>query len=150
MVWDKPEDNKLTWAQRQAKGVRDGEKALFKQVTIPIPTRQKGTRQQGPNPGPPSGHGDQGPLVSRGAVQRSPAKGCKCRLWVFSGGRGDRAGPQDEPDPGADDHDQEVQTFAQPCPCCGGRMIIIETFEPGYTPGRHAPRAPPQAKADRA
>jgi hypothetical protein len=20
------------------------------------------------------------------------------------------------------------------CPCCGGRMIIIETFEPGYQP----------------
>ncbi len=46
--------------------------------------------------------------------------------------------PQDQPDPGADDDDQEVQTFAQPCPSCGGRMIVIETFEPG-----HAPRAPP-------
>ena len=30
------------------------------------------------------------------------------------------------------------------CSCCGGPMIIIETFEPG-----HPPRAPPQAKADR-
>ncbi len=28
--------------------------------------------------------------------------------------------------------------FGHPCPCCGGPMIIIETFEPG-----HAPRAPP-------
>ncbi len=46
--------------------------------------------------------------------------------------------PQDQPDPGADDEDQEVQAFAQPCPACGGRMIVIETFEPG-----HAPRAPP-------
>ncbi|MFQ5940053.1 MAG: IS91 family transposase, partial [Alphaproteobacteria bacterium] len=51
--------------------------------------------------------------------------------------------PRDQPEPGADDHDQEVQTFAQPCPSCGGRMIVIETFEPG-----HAPRAPPQAKGD--
>ena len=30
--------------------------------------------------------------------------------------------------------------FKQPCPSCGGPMIIIETFEPG-----HAPRAPPPA-----
>jgi hypothetical protein len=56
---------------------------------------------------------------------------------------------QDEPEPGADDHDQEVQTFAQPCPSCGGRMIVIETFEPGYTPWEHAPRAPPPSEADR-
>ena len=32
----------------------------------------------------------------------------------------------------------EPPMLAQPCPCCGGRMIIIETFEPGC-----APRAPP-------
>ena len=25
-------------------------------------------------------------------------------------------------------------TLSHPCPCCGGRMIIIETFEPGSTP----------------
>jgi hypothetical protein len=30
------------------------------------------------------------------------------------------------------------------CSCCGGRMIVIETFEPG-----HPPRAPPPSKADR-
>jgi hypothetical protein len=35
--------------------------------------------------------------------------------------------------------------LSYPCPSCGGAMIVIETFEPG-----HAPRAPPQAKADRA
>ena len=29
------------------------------------------------------------------------------------------------------------------CPCCGGQMIVIETFQPGTTP-RHKPqRAPP-------
>jgi Putative transposase/Transposase zinc-binding domain len=28
-----------------------------------------------------------------------------------------------------------------PCPCCGGRMVIIETFEAGTTP-RHRPSAP--------
>ncbi len=39
---------------------------------------------------------------------------------------------------------EEPLSCAYPCPCCGGPMIIIETFEPG-----HPPRAPPQAKADR-
>jgi hypothetical protein len=37
--------------------------------------------------------------------------------------------------------DAEPQTFAHPCPCCGGRMIIIETFERGCTP-RHRPTLP--------
>ena len=49
--------------------------------------------------------------------------------------------PQDAPEPGADDRDQAVQTFPQPCPRCGGRMIVIETFEPA-----HAPRPPPARK----
>jgi len=35
----------------------------------------------------------------------------------------------------------EPQTISHPCPCCGGRMIIIETFERGGTP-RHHPTAP--------
>jgi hypothetical protein len=30
--------------------------------------------------------------------------------------------------------------YRTPCPCCGGRMIIVESFGPGG-----APRAPPQA-----
>jgi len=33
---------------------------------------------------------------------------------------------------------------AHPCPCCGGAMVIIETFEAGQTP-RHRPRAPSTA-----
>ena len=43
---------------------------------------------------------------------------------------------QEEPDIVADT--DEAQTLARPCPCCGGRMIIIETFERGVQP-----RAPP-------
>jgi hypothetical protein len=35
----------------------------------------------------------------------------------------------------------EPAALAQPCPCCGGRMIIIETFEPGSTP-RYQPTGP--------
>ena len=55
---------------------------------------------------------------------------------------------QDTPEPGIEDHDQETQTCTRPCPNCGGRMIVIETFEPGSTPSRHKPRAPPAGKAD--
>ena len=42
-----------------------------------------------------------------------------------------------EPEPTA-------QMPANPCPCCGGRMFVIETFEPGCQP-RHRPTAPPMA-----
>jgi hypothetical protein len=34
--------------------------------------------------------------------------------------------------------DSEPRALAHPCPCCGGRMIIIETFERGCIP-RHRP-----------
>ncbi len=40
--------------------------------------------------------------------------------------------------------DTEPPALAQPCPHCGGAMIIIETFEPG-----HPPRAPPPRKTER-
>jgi hypothetical protein len=53
----------------------------------------------------------------------------------------DMPAPQDESEPGTET--LETPSLAQPCPCCGGPMIVIETFEPG-----HAPRAPPE-KADR-
>ena len=31
----------------------------------------------------------------------------------------------------------EPHTLSHPCPCCGGRMIVIETFEPGRSPRTH-------------
>jgi hypothetical protein len=40
---------------------------------------------------------------------------------------------QSEPDD-ADARRNEPPTSLLPCPCCGGRMIIIETFERGATP----------------
>jgi len=53
------------------------------------------------------------------------------------------------PPPEAEDtdtaEDTEPPALAQPCPHCGGPMIVIETFEPG-----HPPRAPPPNQADRA
>ncbi|HEY2534999.1 MAG TPA: IS91 family transposase, partial [Xanthobacteraceae bacterium] len=46
--------------------------------------------------------------------------------------------PQDKPDDsrGTD----EATTSSHPCPCCGGRMRIIETFAPGCQP-HHRPSA---------
>jgi len=41
-----------------------------------------------------------------------------------------------------DANPDEPQTLAYPCPCCGGHMIVIETFERGA-----APRYPPPAPA---
>jgi len=38
----------------------------------------------------------------------------------------------------------ESKPLSHPCPCCGGRMVIIEVFERGATP-RHRPTAPPIA-----
>jgi hypothetical protein len=48
--------------------------------------------------------------------------------------------PQPRPQPDNADvaDDGKAQSSSYPCPCCGGRMIIIETFERG-----HAPRHPP-------
>ena len=34
----------------------------------------------------------------------------------------------------------EPKPLAHPCPCCGGRMIIIETFQRGASP-RYRPAA---------
>jgi hypothetical protein len=49
--------------------------------------------------------------------------------------------PQVETEP--DTQSDETPDLAQPCPCCGGPMVIIETFEPG-----NAPRAPPPKNRD--
>jgi hypothetical protein len=49
-----------------------------------------------------------------------------------------------QPDEDAKSADDEPKTLASPCPCCGGRMIIIETFRRGTTP-RYRPAAPPAA-----
>ncbi len=48
-----------------------------------------------------------------------------------------------ETDP-SDPEDGEEPALSQPCPCCGGRMIIIEIFEHAT-----APRAPPRFGAGR-
>ena len=52
----------------------------------------------------------------------------------------DLPAPQDQAET-ATETDQPTSP-AQPCPCCGGLMIIIETFQPGCPP-----RAPPTRQA---
>jgi hypothetical protein len=47
-------------------------------------------------------------------------------------------------DENATSADNEPPTLANPCPCCGGHMIIIETFRRGTTP-RYRPAALPAA-----
>lgn len=42
--------------------------------------------------------------------------------------------PDTEPDAQQPTTTDEPDTLAQPCPCCGGRMIIIETFAAGSAP----------------
>ena len=49
-----------------------------------------------------------------------------------------QAGPRD---PGPDDA-TETPALPRPCPCCGGRMIVIEIFARGHAP-KHRPAAPP-------
>jgi hypothetical protein len=49
-------------------------------------------------------------------------------------------------DPAAADT-TEPATLSQPCPCCGGRMIIVETFERGSAP-RYRPTPPTVIRID--
>jgi len=56
--------------------------------------------------------------------------------------------PAPETDDAQTAEDTEPPALAQPCPHCGGAMIIIETFERGQNPRGHPPRAPPPRKAD--
>ncbi len=45
---------------------------------------------------------------------------------------------EDAGDANGGDTDQHPRVLALPCPCCGGRLIIVETYEP-----QQHPRAPP-------
>ncbi len=54
----------------------------------------------------------------------------------------------DRTDPEGDETGQDEQACTQPCPSCGGTMIVIETFQPGQTPSPHPPRAPPPRSGD--
>src|SRR5690242_9751426 len=49
--------------------------------------------------------------------------------------------PQVAPSDADSTGDGEPQPLSHPCPCCGGRMVIIEIFERGCTP-RYRPTVP--------
>ena len=49
--------------------------------------------------------------------------------------------PQNAPSDADSTGDGEPQPPSHPCPCCGGRMIIIEIFERGHAP-RYGPPVP--------
>jgi hypothetical protein len=48
-----------------------------------------------------------------------------------------------EPEPSAATATEQPRVLPQPCPCCGGRMIIIETFARGCEP-KHQPTSASQ------
>jgi Putative transposase/Transposase zinc-binding domain len=54
------------------------------------------------------------------------------------------AAPKSPCDAGAGAATEQSQTPAHPCPCCGGRMVIIEIFQRGCAP-RSRPTTPPAA-----
>jgi hypothetical protein len=43
---------------------------------------------------------------------------------------------------------EELRVLPRPCPCCGGRMIVIEIFEPGCAPKNRANPMPPMIRID--
>jgi hypothetical protein len=48
--------------------------------------------------------------------------------------------PRSQPDQDAPTNDGKPKMLSHPCPCCGGRMIVIETFRRASTP-RYRPTA---------
>jgi hypothetical protein len=53
-----------------------------------------------------------------------------------------------EPDaPEPEESEPDNRASDQPCPACGGNMVVIETFGPGLAPRRPQSRDPPEAKA---
>ena len=76
------------------------------------------------------------------------ANGNRAENLALARKRLDVEAPPDEPGPDDQEIDQDPQACIQPCPSCGGPMIVIETFNPGQTPRAHAARAPPPREAD--
>jgi hypothetical protein len=54
--------------------------------------------------------------------------------------------------PGTEDNSctdaAELRPISHPCPCCGGRMVIIETFQRGSSPRYRPPAAPAVIRID--
>ena len=52
------------------------------------------------------------------------------------------------PEPVATPEPEQPTALPRPCPCCGGRMIVIEVFARGCTPRHRATPKPPLIKID--
>ena len=44
--------------------------------------------------------------------------------------------------------DDDAPVCPRPCPSCGGRMIVIDTFAPGDQPGHRSGPDPPTVRID--
>jgi hypothetical protein len=71
-------------------------------------------------------------LFASGSRAENIARACELLVTAKPRSHADNHGRADAGEP---------QTLSHPCPCCGGRMIIIETFARGSTP-RYQPTAP--------
>jgi len=56
--------------------------------------------------------------------------------------------PQKQPETANAAEPAEQSVLPRPCPCCGGRMIIIETFAPGCQPTHRPTPASQQIRID--
>ena len=58
----------------------------------------------------------------------------------------DVAIPPDKVDPESEKAGQDEPTALQPCPSCGGTLVVIETFQPGQQPQSGRARDPPSSR----
>ena len=55
--------------------------------------------------------------------------------------------PKATPEPATTPEPDQPAVLPRPCPCCGGRMIIIEVFERGGKPTWRSQEHRPKSKA---
>lgn len=56
--------------------------------------------------------------------------------------------PQKQPEPTTVSDSDQPCVLPRPCPCCGGRMIVIEIFAPGCQPRHRPARQPSMIRID--
>jgi hypothetical protein len=56
--------------------------------------------------------------------------------------------PQKQPETTARSKPDQPFVLPRPCPCCGGRMIVIETFDRGCEPKYRPPHQPSMIRID--
>jgi hypothetical protein len=56
--------------------------------------------------------------------------------------------PHKEPETTARLEPDQLCVLPRPCPCCGGRMIVIDTFAPGCQPKHRPAPQPPMIRID--